>query len=292
MNAPKSAPIQRGELSPEEAERFASMFKPIWELDDAPFAQARSSGISPSEMQQLGKAGVDLQLAQGAFATAPHAPPAAHRPTSQPDASVLVDVEPDPTPPPPVKPPVPQAKPAKPPPPAQAQAPARPRRSVPPAAVRAHVAPVDDDITPPKKSNMGLFAGIGVVALLVIGGVAYKAMGSSNTDAAKPVPSDTKTSQQAEPRIPPPPPPVDTTTAEPPKNTAATTTAPPKTDTTPKNDTTTAKNDPPPPPTPKNTATASPKPPPPPPTTKPTTATGTKPPPKSGGGGIVRDNPF
>src|SRR5262245_53105561 len=32
-----------GEISPEDAERFAAAFRPSWELDDAPFTQAATS---------------------------------------------------------------------------------------------------------------------------------------------------------------------------------------------------------------------------------------------------------
>jgi hypothetical protein len=103
MNSPtKSAPVTGGQLSPEDADRFAAMFKPIWELDDAPFAQAKPGAIK--DVQQLGRAGVhaDVQLASNGTAAAagPHAPPAAHHAPME-DGSIVLDIQPEPVAPPP-----------------------------------------------------------------------------------------------------------------------------------------------------------------------------------------------
>src|SRR5439155_9574 len=74
------------------------------------------------------------------------------------------------------------------------------------------------DFMPPKKSNAGLFIGIGLIALLAAGGVAYKVMGSKTDDATS-KPATTTTATHEEVRIPPPP--VD---LSPPATTAAATT--------------------------------------------------------------------
>lgn len=310
MNSPtKSAPVTRGQLTPEDAERFAALFKPIWELDDAPFAQTIPGALTSKDMQHLGRAGVhpDLQLASNGTAAAagPHAPPPAHHAPPD-DGSILLDVEPDPT----LTPPPAQARPPVPEHVQQAvhaqlqqgmhqqpmqqqmqqqqmqQAPAaRQRRSAPPAVVRARLSGESGDFVPAKKSNAGLFVGIGVVALLAAGGIAYKVVGSNKTDETQVTkPAATTPVTREEPRIPPPPPvdlsPAPTVTAKPTETkpvdtapaitTAPVATAPPVVTTTTKPPpvvTTTAK------PPPVHTAT-----------TKPTG----KPP----GGGIVRDNPF
>lgn len=276
----KSAPMRRGSLSPDDAEHFASLFKPVWDLDDAPFAAASPAAFALAEVQQLGQAGiaVDVQLAQnGSFATGqPHAPAPAHE-AAAPEVSIVVDLGPEPAAPPPAKPPVLQPAPAR---AMPAQPVARPRR---PAAPAARVQ-TDDDLVPSKKSSVGLFVALGVVALLVVGAVGYKTLGGSTTDTPiKPVPAET--TARLEPRIPLPPPPVETTATT---GTTATTATTAETATTTAETATTATVDVAPP---KHTAIAvtAPKPPPP---THTTTGAGTKPPPKRPGGGIVRDNPF
>lgn len=310
MNSPnKGAPMSAGGLKPEDAERFAALFKPIWELDDAPFAAAKP-GVLSQDMSGLSRAGVhpDVQLvSNGATAAAAaHAPPPAHHVKAD-EVSVVLDIQPDPTPPPvaapPVRqrPPVPQhvqqvvhAQPQRPPPaPAVMQHPppsARPAaRRAPPPQLRAQLGSPDEDFMPPKKSNAGIYIGIGVVALLAAGGITYKFMGSSDTKDTKT--SATSTVTHDEPRIPPPPPvdlappPTSTTTTGSTTTAAATTnkpadTTPPAVTTAPPPATTTAAAKPPPPAT-----TAAAKPPP------VHTAT-SKPTGKPAGGGIVRDNPF
>lgn len=301
MNSPaKSAPLAPGELTAEDAERFAALFKPIWELDDAPFAQADPDALASDTA--LAQAGIrnDVQPNGVAASVGAHAPPPARHEPAQDDGSVVLDIEPDPTPPPPQRPVVAQAQPQAA--PMRAQMPTEPRRarpSRPPSSKRRPPAPVvrshgradlSGDFVPPKKSNTGLFVGIGVVALLAAGGIAYKLMGPK--DEGKPAqPSVTTAQTHEEPRIPPPPVIDDT-------QKAASTNTPeietPKID-TPKVET--PKIETPPPTTTKTTAVVKPvdTPKPPPPTTTKTTTsgTGTKPAStKSGGGGIVRDNPF
>jgi hypothetical protein len=136
---------------------------------------------------------------------------------------------------------------------------------------------------PPKKSNAGLFVGIGVFALLAASGIAYKVIGGSSKTEEPQItkPSVTTPLTHEEVRIPPPPPvdlnPAPTVTAKAtetakPVDTAPAVTAPPVTAAV-----TTAK----PPPV----VTTTTKPP-------PAHTTTTKPTGKPPGGGIVRDNPF
>src|SRR5262245_12727327 len=102
MNSPtKSAPLGPGELTAEDAERFAALFKPIWELDDAPFAQAKPGALTGNDVQHLAQAGIRPDVHNGtSVAAGPHAPPAAYRPGGPlvEDNSVVLDIEPDPTP--------------------------------------------------------------------------------------------------------------------------------------------------------------------------------------------------
>ena len=199
----KQAPIQLGRLSADDAERFASMFRPAWELDDAPFASGTK--LSASDMDALAApAGIAVEIATAA-AVAPHFPP-----KSQPPGPMVesVEIELDPTPPP-----APRAAPvaAKPPVPVAA----RPQ----PQAYVAPPRPVsmtDEDLAPPKKSSMGLFIGLGVVVALVGLGVAAKfALGGGEKTTTT---TSTQTATQEERRIPPPPAAVDTT---PPADTVA-----------------------------------------------------------------------
>lgn len=286
----KSEPMRRGSLSPDDAERFASLFKPVWELDDAPFAAASPAALAPAELPHLGQAGiaVDVQLAHnGSFATGePHAPAPAHE-AAAPEVSIVVDLGPEPVAPPPTRPQVPRRAPVQ---AAPAQPAARPRRPIAPAA-RVHT---DDELVPSKKSSVGLFVALGLVALLIVGAVAYKVFGGSTAETPiKPIPTDT--TAHLEPRIPLPPPPVETTattgTAATIETTAATATAATATAATAATTETTATTATVAvaPPTRTATAVAPPKPPPP---VHTATAGVTKPPPKRPGGGIVRDNPF
>src|SRR5678815_425931 len=60
-NAAQTPKLQLGKLSPEDAERLASTFRPIWDLDDAPFAQG--SALSAADVDALaGGAGVSPSI--------------------------------------------------------------------------------------------------------------------------------------------------------------------------------------------------------------------------------------
>jgi len=52
------ARIEPGEISPDDLERFASTFRPMWELDDAPFAPTAAT-LSASEVRELSAGGVN-----------------------------------------------------------------------------------------------------------------------------------------------------------------------------------------------------------------------------------------
>jgi len=226
QNAPK---VQLGKLSPEEAERLAATFRPVWELDDAPFAQGSSlsaaeidalaggAGIAPSvrgtqqqqDDQQAGIHEIKTQVSPPPRVPAPDEPKV--------EIAVEIDVQPDPTPAP-----VHVA-------PAQPQAATQPRRS--PAAPPAPVIPIKDvgasgEFVPVKKSNTGIIlAAVGVVALVVvIFGVKSLMGGSPKSSTAA---TATAEPTHAEPTATIPPPPPDTAALAPPQTTTTTAVAEP-----------------------------------------------------------------
>ncbi len=258
-----------GKLTPEEAERLAASFRPAWELDDAPFAQGNS--LSAADIDALGGGGLNAEVAKAAPTVT--VPKRAHVDTAPAEAVIVdVDIESAPAPAPIL------AKPAS----QRPQAPRAPAQQVRP---RAPVAAADasDEYMPVKKSNTGIFIGVGAVVALLLVGVGVKVM-MGGKDDSKPATSIAQPAQTSEttPRIPPPPVMNDTTDTP-----AATPTA--KLNTTPaptaKVDTTLAPTTPKPPPV----VAANPA-----PTAKITTtappATTAKP--KTNKGSIVHDNPF
>ncbi len=219
MTSAAKTELQVGRLSPEDADRFASMFRPAWELDDAPFASGTK--LSAAEMDALaGGAGVNSEVTAH---SAPRFPPA-RTDSKPPEASIVVAADPVPAPAP--RAPAPAVASAVP--QAQAQAPRRSQR--PPAAAAAPArAPApprnaldSGDFTPPKKSNTGIIIAVAAVAVLGVGGIIAKfALGG---DTPKPNPVATQPTQTTEERhIPPPPTDIDTPPN--PTGTAATTTA-------------------------------------------------------------------
>lgn len=261
-----------GRLSPEDADRLAAMFRPSWELDDAPFTGPGS--LEPSEVRALQGGGVhaDVRAAaqNAAYASnGAHAVPAPQA-SHEPENSVVIDrsitaediAQAPPAKPVAVKPigtgtmlgmaapPAPQAAPqpvpavpqapppppvsAKPPPPTSvkppppSQRPKAPQFTVgPPTAARPKAVSVDLDVGYPKKSRTPLYAGLGGVAVLVIGGIIWAASSSgSGEKAATPVPTATQTVEDKAAAIPPPPPATQAATA------ATTVTAPPPATTT------------------------------------------------------------
>ncbi len=210
QNAPK---FQIGKLSPEDAERLASSFRPAWELDDAPFAPAQAGshgGLSPAEVDALAAgAGVapsvrstlNMQPAAPSFElkTAELHPPKV-------EIAVDIDVQPDPTPPPAVV--IAQAAPQ----PTKAPSVRPIARPVGPPPQAVKMRDVDSgEFAPAKKSNTGLI--IGAVAVLVIGGGIFgvRAVMSSDKTSTQPTSTATTSPTHEETHIPPPP---DTATAQ------------------------------------------------------------------------------
>ncbi len=185
--------VEPGELSPEDAERFASAFRPMWEFDDAPFAAAPAK-LSDSDILELSAGGINADVAVAL--TAP-----------------LV-----------AKPPPPVARPAT---PATRQMRPNPdslgmhsqRRAAAAVAQRPAARDITGDMVVPgtTKSNLTLFIGVGVVvaALALFFGI-RAATSSSEESVPATKQSAAPTTPKEEPQIPPPPPaanpPVATTT--------------------------------------------------------------------------------
>lgn len=185
VNASK---FQIGKLSPEEAERLATSFRPVWELDDAPFAQAsQASGLSSAEVDALaGGTGVAPSV-RNTLQMKTEASPAAAPPIEP--LSVDVDVPVDAVT-------VAEARPQ-----------ARPRPYTPPRppAVTVKMRPVDSgEYAPVKKSNTGLI--IGVVAVVALGGAIFGIRAAMSGDKATATTTPTTTAPtHEETHIPPPP---------------------------------------------------------------------------------------
>ncbi len=215
QNAPK---IQMGKLTPEDAERLASTFRPIWELDDAPFALAQPSALSAEDVDALaGGAGVSPSIRTtearqdaAALAAEPSTAisvtaelksfPGYVPPLDAPKVEIAIEPEPQ-------KPLAAAVAPAV----AQPTVPRKPYTSpnAPAPTVRMQRDPGGSgEFVPVKKSNVGLIAaGVGVV--VVIGAIfGIRAAMSSDTKTAA-TPSAATTTQEETTHIPPPP---DTTT--------------------------------------------------------------------------------
>ncbi len=163
-----------GDLSPDDAERFAAAFRPMWELDDAPFA-ATPANMSQSEVRQLGSVGANADLMAGM-----HAPILA--PAPMPTANPAM-----------AKPSRPQGRPPGP-------------RAAAAVAQRAigRDASVDLDLPPIRKSNKGLFlAAGGIIAGLALFFGVRAAL--SGPDAAPATLTTATPTSHEEPKIPPPP---------------------------------------------------------------------------------------
>lgn len=213
-NAAQTPKLQLGKLSPEDAERLASTFRPIWDLDDAPFAQgsalsaadidalAGGAGVSPSirgtQQQQEPKTEVTIPRA-----SVPGHVPAIDAPkveiSVELDSAELVTATPAPV----VQPQVAQARPQQ---PAAAAATVRkpytPPRA-PPASI--NMADASSDFAPVKKSNTGIIIGL-VAVVAIIGGIfGVKAMMSGDKTQSGNKASSSETNHQEGTHIPPPP---------------------------------------------------------------------------------------
>jgi hypothetical protein len=262
--APKTpAAFASGRLSPEEAERLAATFRPSWELDDAPFTGAGT--MSEAEVAALQGGGVHADIravAQAGHGVSSYASNGSHpapAPTQshEPENSVIIDrtitadVAPSPKPvaaarptgstilgmapptiqaaPPPasVAPQAPAPVLARPPTPGRPVAPAF---NVSPPVAKPRPKPavaVDlDEGYPKKQGKTGLWVGLGVGGVAVLGLVIWLVASSGSPDkaaAAQPVPTATKGADDKLSAVPPPPP---ATTAASPAPTADTPPAP------------------------------------------------------------------
>ena len=253
--APKApAAFASGRLSPEEAERLASTFRPSWELDDAPFTGPGALSEADRRALQGGGTHADVRaVAQSGGHAVAHASNGAHAPppptqSHEPENSVIIDrsitadapaaaapkavaaSKPGATmvgiAPPPALQAAPMVAPAQPV-PEPPQAPARPplapisRRppapafQVPPA--RAKAVSVDVGESYPKKSKAGLWVGVGLGGLAAIGLVAWLAMSPGSSEkATAPQPTATKAPDDKLSAVPPPPPATVATADSPP----------------------------------------------------------------------------
>jgi hypothetical protein len=283
-----------GEITPEDAERFAAAFRPSWELDDAPF-EMRSQLASEDLISLSGDVNtiVDLPRVEEPFRPAVSGAPEPPKPVA---AAPVMQA--------PQQPPLTSTLAMKPSPaqkPAVAGAPAAPAGydGVAPLYLKpsktSQASSTRDDIEVPiRRSNKGLvFALVGVVALAAIG-VGVKMAVSSEDDQPKASPASTIREESTRAIPPPaettaaaatgatPTPPATTAIPAPPATTAAANAALPA-------HATAAAHTATPPAQPVRTAAAAqpaPRPAPPPAPAQPKT------PPKPAGGGIVRDNPF
>jgi len=228
-------------LSPEEAERLAASFKPSWEFDDAPFTQA--TGLPQSDLEELEAGGVNSDVrrnmrvrdSERSQAVSAHAVPQRVQ-TNEPEVSVIIDrsitapsEEPPRPPPPSARPPAPVPSPFA----AQMAAAAlAPNRIVAPVARSRMNA--DESLELPaslKKSNKGLFIGVGAAAAAAVLVFAVRAAtGSSDTPPPTPAVATAQasdTSRAATANIPPVRAAPAATTAPPPRAGRCSRAAPP-----------------------------------------------------------------
>ena len=212
-NAAQTPKLQIGKLSPEDAERLASSFRPIWELDDAPFAQG--SALSTAEIDALSAgAGVASSVRQHDVVVAAAKPVPASTPGHVPaldapkvevsinlDPANLVTATPPPAQPAPIvaeaRPQPPQAPPAK-----------RPYTAPrpPPEPVNMRDVGGTGDFVPVKKSNTGIIIGAVAVVAIIGGIIGVKVMGGDKTSSAnKTNTSSTSPGHEETTHIPPPP---------------------------------------------------------------------------------------
>lgn len=218
-NAAQAPKLQLGKLSPEDAERLASTFRPIWELDDAPFAQgsalsaadidalAGGAGIAPSirgtqQQQQVAQAKAEVTMPRPSIPGHVPAPDAPKVEISvELDSADLVTATPAPV----AQPAVAQARPqSTSPAAATVRKPYSPPRA-PPAAVNMREADASSDFAPVKKSNTGVIIGL-VAVVAIIGGIfGVKAvMGGDKTQSGNKSGSS-QTNHEEGTHIPPPP---------------------------------------------------------------------------------------
>jgi hypothetical protein len=281
-----------GALTPEDAERFAQMFRPSWELDDAPFAAASTDDtIADADMRHLERGGANAEvqatLAKGTLLMPPPSVDAGARsPAAAQRAAMNATM------------PLAQHAPGRAVAPSSASPPSRPlSQHAPGSNTRTGTSPtaagartrresyVTDELLVPRKSKAGLIAAISVAALVAVGGIgALVLMSGSKPEAAPSTPADNPTVKVEARPVPPPPPAPE---PPPPATAAPTKAAPPP---APEAPSTTAKPSPPPPPPPP--VAAAPARPAPPSAPRNAGASAAPPKPRGGGSPIVHDVPF
>jgi len=220
-NAAQTPKLQLGKLSPEDAERLASTFRPIWDLDDAPFAQgnglsaadvdalAGGAGISPSirGTQQSQESKTEVTIPR---ASVPGHVPALDAPkveiAVELDTAELVTAAPTPAPV------VAQARPQQPmnqtlplnSAAATVRKPYTPPRP-PPQSINMREADASNELAPVKKSNTGIIIGL-VAAVAIVGGIfgIRVAMSGDKTQSGNKA-SSSQTNHEEGTHIPPPP---------------------------------------------------------------------------------------
>jgi hypothetical protein len=255
--APKAPVFTHARLSPDEADRLASMFRPSWELDDAPFTGAGT--LSDADLRALQSSGgvraeVRATALQAPAATNGHAAPAVAAPVVQVESSVIVDPAlsatiaapgpqvhvaaktmmgmPVPTAPAPVseapRPPPPPSRPSQRPmapnfvlgPPTPPSQPVVAR----PAVSQQRAARITSSETYPQKSRTGLWVALGGAAALIVGIGIWAVASGGSTPPVEAAPTAEKPTEDKLSAVPPPPPLTATATptaAAPPATTTA-----------------------------------------------------------------------
>jgi hypothetical protein len=219
-------------FSVEEADRLAASFKPSWEFDDAPFAQGGS--MDAADLDRLAHGGIHNDLRSRpphapegmARAAPPHAPPPRVA-THEPEVSVIIDrsITANELAPHPALAPV-QAAPVL----AATLVTARPAAPAPSSASttakRLSRREASESLEIPsalRKSNKGLFVGIGIAVAAAAAVLAVRAATASSDSASTSTtgttlttPTSTAAATAATPApIPPVPPTIATATAVP-----------------------------------------------------------------------------
>ena len=225
-----AAEFSQARMTPEQADHLAAMFRPSWELDEAPFTGPGS--LSEAELLALQGGGTSAEVRAQA-----HITNGAHPTSGVVDRTVLAgqfeapQAAPSPAPIlapapaqaphgpmgtvvlPPDQAPKPRAAPS--------QRPASRMAPVPaPAMARARPAPVEEPVVP--KRSKGLWVGIGAVAVGMLGGGLWLLVsGPSETPAAVAPSATEKPTNDRLSAVPPPPPATAAATAPPPATATA-----------------------------------------------------------------------
>src|SRR5262249_30979485 len=152
-NTANLKPIEPGEISPEDLERFAATFRPMWELDDAPFSTAPAN-LTASDVRALSAGGGNGEVAAALEATPPQVARAAPKKQAQQPAATAVP---------------------------------QPRARIP---SRDASASLEIDMRAMKRSNKAVYLAIGAVVIVAGAFLGIRYMGSSDAEAT-PAPAAT-----------------------------------------------------------------------------------------------------